>query len=355
MKINNNNKIKDTGQYAIVPLSHLKLLHGLSGADVLVYLALLAHRNKDTDLAYPSAATIQKHTTLSRSAVMRSMKRLKDDGHIIKTDFKYRGVIAYSFDTCTNLDTCTSLDTCTNLDTPTCTNLDTPTCTNLDTQTVKGTDKETNTVLASTDDEILFLLLWEKWNNHNLCMWSADNEPLSEYRMMKNEVIAHLQQNNISKDWCLELQVIDIFIMQQLLKYSNGKEYTGHARLWSGIRVWSGLSKWLSSDTPSYINASKARFKPHMITLQDTHQQRTHEVSIAGTERHDKGLLSSADNNEDVKHFTRTIKDIYEAFEIHEDQKTLEDALSWINEDMNKVLTAEQIETVKQNTTGTKQ
>lgn len=349
MKIHNHNKPNSNGQCAIVPLNQIKTLHGLSGADVLVYLVLLAHKNKDTGLAYPSASTIQQHTMLSRSSVMRSMKRLKDDGHIIKTDIKYRGVVAYQFATCTNLDTCTSSDTCTNLGTPTCTNLDTPTCTNLGTQTVKGTEKK-NTILASTDDESLFLLLWEKWNDHNLCKWSSMNEPLSEYRMMKAEVVGVLEHKRIKKDFCLELQVIDIFIMQQLMKYGQAGTYEGSARVWSGDRVWSGLSKWLCSDTPSYINADKARYKRFMIKLEDKHQEPVHQVSFAGTETRQNDVLESKDDSQEVLHFQNALKDIYEAFELHQDEDTLQNALQWLYEDMNKILTPEQIETVKQTT-----
>lgn len=50
-----------------------------------VYLVIKAHTNLDTGATFPSVATITEQTGLSKSSVIRSLKRLMDEGYVIKT------------------------------------------------------------------------------------------------------------------------------------------------------------------------------------------------------------------------------------------------------------------------------
>ena len=142
--------------------------------------------------------------------------------------------------------------------------------------------------------------------------------------------------------------------MQQWIKENGAKPYTGVARVWSGQRWISGLSKWLSSETASYINAERAKFKPHMITLSKAHHDQTSDHAIAGAEEHTEDDVRTKDGCKVVEEYKKRLTDIYEAFEIHEDESTLKDAVDWLMQEMQAMLTPEQIEAVKQQTkTGT--
>ena len=159
MKNKQNNTDLNCGQYAIVHLNQIKNLNGLSGADVLVYLVLLSHKNKSTGLAYPSTQTIQRHTELSRSSVMRSIRRLKsEDVHLIKEEkTMHAGVKAYSFATSANIDTSVNLDTSANIDTSTSANLDTPPVSDLTPKQVSRTEEENNIGTDSNEDSTVFI------------------------------------------------------------------------------------------------------------------------------------------------------------------------------------------------------
>ncbi len=69
-------------RFAMVPHTLLHLANGklLSGGDWSVLLAVLAHRNTKTGVAYPGIARLVQFTGLSRSQVKRSVRALGKSG-----------------------------------------------------------------------------------------------------------------------------------------------------------------------------------------------------------------------------------------------------------------------------------
>lgn len=341
-----NNHTKTQSQYAIIELQQISQFCGLSGADIQVFLTYKAHQNKETGLSWPSVKTIQQYTLLSRSSVMRAIRRLKQSNFIIPTTTKHKGVVAYSFGTGVNIDTGVKSDTGANIDTSQVSDL------------VHKQVKEqqiTNPITASTDhmdtglaeladDDKLFLLLWEKWNTQKICQWSSmTGEPLKEYRQAKHTAMQHLKSKGITKDWCNELQCIDIFLMQQLIKArGNNQRYEGPAKLWSGVRWCSGIQKWLMSETPSYINASKQRLQPYAICL----SRQTTEAAIAEPSRHQERVQDTKIMSEDVQDFINTLNGIFSEFYETQDESVFNAAYEVVKEDMQQRLTPEQIDIV---------
>lgn len=345
-KLSNNNHAKTQRQYAIIELQQISQFCGLSGADIQVFLTYKAHQNKETGLSWPSVKSIQQYTLLSRSSVMRAIRRLKQSNFIIPTTTKHKGVVAYSFGAGVNIDTGVKSDTGPNIDTSQVSDL-------VHKQVIE--QQITNPITASTDhmgtglaeladDDKMFLLLWEKWNTQQICQWSSmTGEPLKEYRQAKYTAMQHLNEKGITKDWCNELQCIDIFLMQQLIKArGNNQRYEGAAKLWSGVRWCSGIQKWLMSDTPSYINASKQRLQPYAICL----SRQTTEATIAEPSRGQERVQDTKVMSEDVQEFVDTLKGLFEEFFETQDESVFNLAYEAIKEDMTQRLTPEQIDIV---------
>ena len=273
--MNDNNKSKSIkSQYGKIHKEDIISLQGCSGSDVLTYMVLLYHASIKR-ISYPSCKRIVSFTGLSRGSVMRSIRRLKDKNIIEPVGYTLGGVVKYQLP-CISSDTppCNKSDTgCNEADTSPCNESDTPPCNKSDTSPVsklipiteKITEKKNNLLIANTADEKLFCLLWDKWNDDALCKWESI-DALQDYLLLKEQVLNHWQTNSIKKELCFELQIIDIFLLEQKELLAN-KSYTGEPRLWAKRNWFEGLIKWLKSPTPSRISPNRKKFIPHCIKL----------------------------------------------------------------------------------------
>ena len=274
-----HNKSKsDSCQYGIIYKSDIKALNSSTASEALVYMTYILHASKDNRTAFPSYTTIQNLTGLSRSSVLRAVRKLQDKGLLTKYAMTPTGVNIYKLlgvitDTPVNTDTRITDDTRSTDDTPPSVNDDTSPVSQMTPITSKVTEKNNNCLkLANTKDEKLFMLLWQKWNKNPLCLWDSDS-PLKEYKLMRDSILALWKANKIQKDLIYEIQIVDIYLMQSEESITGGKEYTGHARLWAGPKWISGIEKWLSSATPSYLNSQRKAYIPRCIKLEIEEQK----------------------------------------------------------------------------------
>ena len=308
--INNANQKKS--QYTKMHLEEIKRLKSLSASDILVFMVLRCFENKNTRESYPSVKTIIEHTGVSRGSVLRAFKKLQKKSLIKEEGLTQNGVKRWSFTGITS-------------DTREVSHLiqggitsDTREVSELIHKSNKLTKKEIANCKASKeeeladllDDEKLFLLLWEKWNTKNICKWSSSN-PLQDWREIKKETHDQIKD----KDLITELTCIDIFLMQQLISKTGGKEYTGVPLLWSGARFIAGISRWLSSSTPSYINAKKKQFLRYAISLQEGDQ----DMPIAEESSASEELEENQAGSSIIKSFENRLTLIYEDFQKHND------------------------------------
>ena len=247
-------------QLAILTKEELISLQKLSAADIKVYLALALHRN-GYGLAYPSVTTISAISGSTRATVLRSISKLKEKSLIEARGKTYTGVIKYCVG---GIETDTGNETDTGIETDTGEvskrirggiETDTGGVSERIPRTAKRTTKRTTNLtastntskLAETEDEKLFVLLWEKWKPVHL--WEHPF-PLIRYRDIRAKIT--------DRDMCNELQCIDLFLL-----YNSG----------SGRMIWgkkqflnSGLLNWLKSDTPSN-NKSIAKYRPYLSKM----------------------------------------------------------------------------------------
>ena len=325
MQIENNVQRKQV-QYTKMFLNQVKSMKGLSGSDIMVFLVLKCFENKDTRESYPSVKTIIEHTGISRGSVLRAFQKLKDKG-LIKAEGKtHLNVNRWSF-TSIRSETTPSIkpDTTPVSDPrPPSINPDTTPVSDLIYKSNKLTAKEITNItvsteetclLAETDDEVLFLQLWEKWNQHNLFKWSCIDTPLMEWRSIKKDVKDSIKD----KDLLNELVCIDIFCMQQWMNKTGGKDYSGSPAVWSDQRWIAGITKWLSSETASYINAQKKPYLKYAISLERPASQMVNAQAVTPPEAVQK---KQGDNKVDDV-WRKRLMSIYEAFDQHGNQHLL--------------------------------
>lgn len=334
-------------------LSEIKSMKGLSASDIMVFLVLKCFENKDTRESYPCVKTIIEHTGLSRGSVLRAFQKLKDAG-LIKPEGKTPlNVNRWSF---TGIRSDTSL-----VSDPIHPSIrtDTSLVSDLIHKSNKLTEKETTNIkvskqkdessgvdgvdsaglLAETDDERLFLQLWEKWNGHTLFKWSSVVSPLEDWRTIKGDVKDCIK----SKDLLNELVCIDIFCMQQWMKKTGGKDYSGSPLVWSDRRWMSGIIKWLSSETASYINAQKKPYLKYAISLHRTSSQMVNTQAESTPE----DVQKKQDDNKVDEGWKSRLMSIYEAFDEHGNQHVLKSDFKQLYDSLISSCTKEELNTIK--------
>ena len=355
MHVENNPKKKQM-QYSKMYLNQIKSMKGLSGSDIMVFLVLKCFENKDSRESYPCVKTIIEHTGISRGSVLRAFQKLKDKG-LIKPEGKTPlNVNKWSFAGIRS-DTTTVSDPI-----PPSISPDTTPVSDLIHKSNKLTAKETTNLkvskqtededeasgvdsaglLAETDDERLFLLLWEKWNGHNLFKWSSLVSPLEDWRSIKEDVKDSIKD----KDLLNELVCIDIFCMQQWYQKTAGKEYTGVALVWSDQRWMSGISKWLSSDTPSYINAQKRPYLKYAISLDRPSSQIVNAQAVTPPE----DVQKTPADKIDISQWENRLMALYDDFDQHGDQSLLEQHFKTLYDLMISNCGPKEMKTIKADT-----
>ena len=352
LMLNQNNPKQNKVQYTKMHLQEIKRLQSLSASDILVFMVLRCFVNNSTRESYPSVKTIIEYTGVSRGSVLRAFKKLKQKNIIKEEGYTQNGVKRWSFTGITS-DTGIRTDTGITSDTGGVSELiqggiasDTREVSELIHKSNKLKEKEKDNCKASKEEELadllndekMFLLLWNKWSTQNICKWSSSN-PLQDWRQIKAEVKEHIK----SKDLITELTCIDIFLMQQLVSKSNGKEYTGAPVLWSGARFMSGICRWLSSETPSYINAKKKQFLKHAISLSRTDQ----DMPIAEESSASEELEENQDASSIIKTYENRLTLIYEDFQKHNDMFQMKLDFQDLFHTMNQECTDQEIQTMK--------
>lgn len=272
-KQNNNNKTTKHSQYGKVYLTDITSLRGCSGSDALVYLSLLYHSDM-ARIAFPSISMIMNETDLSRASVKRALKNLKETYSLIKVVARTpSGVNKYRLGGISSEPSIRS-EPRVKPDTPPGSDLDPPPGSDLNHSKEKKLTENINNKAAiaalKTNDERLFLLLWEKWKDNKLCCWASDN-PLASYRIMRDNVISLWKRNKFQKDLEYELIVFDIYLMMAADEITEGKEYQGPPRLYGAGRWVIGLRKWLSSSRKSYMNQQRKIYSRNAISLSVQH------------------------------------------------------------------------------------
>lgn len=254
---------------------------------------------------------------------MRSLRRMKEKNIIESLGVTSAGVVKYrlpciSSDTCTDSDTGVNTDTCTDSDTSPRLNLDTPPVSVLIPKAEKETEKENNLLIASTADEKIFSLLWEKWNQDSLCLWESIDS-LREYISMRDLVLAYWKNQNLNKELVFELQMIDIFLMEQKLSITEGKEYSGSPRLWARRNWIGGIRKWLQSSTPSRLSEKRKRFIPYCIKL-----------SVDSNESQDSGPVEQQPQHNKEESYQEHIKELEALYELLYDCEDLREESGYL-------------------------
>lgn len=323
-------------------LQEIKRFKSLSASDIMVYMVLKCFENVKTRESYPSVKTIIEHTSLSRGSVLRAFKKLKSKDLIKEEGRTISGVKRWSFTGITSDTTHVSHPILPSI-TP-----DTTHVSELIHKSNKLTDNENYNCKASKKelavlaDEKMFLLLWEKWNDHEMCKWTSSN-PIKDWKEIKKEVEHHIK----SKDLIMELTCIDIFLMQQFVsKTSSTGQYSGGAVLWSGARWMAGISRWLSSDTPSYINAKKKRFLKHAISLEGEGA----DMSISEPSITPEAQEGEEEDSSTVMTFQKRLKAIYEDFQKHNDMFQMKLDFQDLHHIMLQECTKQEIKTMKDST-----
>ena len=155
--------------------------------------------------------------------------------------------------------------------------------------------------LASTKDEKIFSLLWQKWNSEALCKWQS-LEPLKEYRMMRGRISALWKSKNINKDLIYELQVIDLYLMEARQDITGGSDWNAAPRLWANRKWLSGIEKWLSSPTPSRVSDKRRQYISNVISLAEPEE--------ASQNQPEQPTSSSADESD--KEYVKDLEALYE-------------------------------------------
>ena len=345
MKTEDNLQIKQM-QYTKMYLKQIKLMKGLSASDIMVFMVLKCFENKNTRESYPSVKTIIEHTGISRGSVLRAFQKLKNKG-LIKAEGKtHLNVNRWSFAGIRTDTTPVSEPI------PPSINPDTTPVSDLIHKSNKLTEQETTNITVSTidntgllaeeDDERLFLLLWEKWSSHNLFKWCSVVSPLEDWRTIKDDV----KDKTKSKDLLNELVCIDIFCMQQWMNKTSGKEYNGPPCVWSDQRWMAGIIKWLSSDTPSYINAQKKPYVRYAISLERTAPQIVNTQAVRPSEDVQKNQADKID----ISEWKNRLSSIYEAFDHHGDSYLLEEQFNETYDLIISSCTPEQMKAIRKDT-----
>ena len=269
-------------QCAMIFKSDIESLQKCSASEALVFMVYALHADKNR-VSFPSSKTIMQITNLSRGSVMRAIKRLKENSIIQPMGQTPFGVVKYKLrctksDTRISSDTCIESDTRPESDTPPRLESDTPPVSDMTPITANIKTNNNNLLIAASNDEKIFLLLWEKWKDDNLCKWES-LQPLKEYRTMRDSILALWKNKNINKDLIYELQVIDLYLMEgkEDITGQNG-EWSGAPRLW-GYRKWvNGITKWLSSPTPSRVSDKRKQYIPNVINIEEPKVDNTPEA-----------------------------------------------------------------------------
>lgn len=323
-------------------LQEIKRFKSLSASDIMVYMVLKCFENVNTRESFPSVKTIIEHTGISRGSVLRAFKKLKERRLIKEEGVTQHGVKRWAFAGITS-------------DTTEVSELiqggitsDTMEVSELIHKSNKLTENENYNCKVSTQelavlaDEKLFLQLWEKWSNHQICKWTSLH-PLKEWKEIKKEVQHEIKGKNLTT----ELICIDIFLMQQLIAKSDPSgEYSGGAVLWSGARWLAGITRWLSSDTPSYINAKKRRFLKHAISLQEEGV----DMSITKPSMTPEAQEEEEEDSSTVMTFQKRLKAIYEDFQKHNDMFQMKLDFQDLHHAMLQECTQHEINTMKDST-----
>lgn len=264
---------------------------------------------------------------------MRGLTKLKDRGAITPVGKTHLGVIKYSLgglssDTCPKSDTGLRSDTCISSDTGGGPKSDTSPVSDL--IHIKHNLKE-NTINTSYStaklerDALLFLKLWQKWNDQNLTKWKA-SDPVKQYISLSRKIVTLWKKRGNKKSLEHELTILDVFLMQKHIDL--GKDYSGPPRFWAGEKWVSGLEKWLSSPTPSHTGGNRKQLLPYAIkiTVEDT--------PAAGQEKELEGPSS------EQKWYLESLSDMLEAYEFHQDKQSLQDAVEWLYDDMRAKLSS---------------
>ena len=339
---NQNNPNQKQRQYTKMFLQEIKRFKSLSASDIMVYMVLKCFENVKTRESYPSVKTIIEHTGISRGSVLRAFKKLKERRLIKEEGVTQHGIKRWSFAGITS-------------DTTEVSELiqggitsDTMEVSELIHKSNKLTENENYNCKVSTGeltvlaDEKLFLQLWEKWSDHQICKWTS-LDPLKEWKEIKKEVQHEIKGKNLTT----ELICIDIFLMQQLIAKSDPSgEYSGGAVLWSGARWLAGMTRWLSSDTPSYINAKKRRFLKHAISL----QEECVDMSIAKPSITPEAQEGKEEESSTVMTFQKRLKAIYEDFQKHNDMFQMKLDFQDLHHAMLQECTQHEINTMKDST-----
>jgi hypothetical protein len=272
---NNDNKSTNPCQYGTITKQDIIGLQGCSGSDALVYMVLCIHAFNGKRIAHPSVTTIRNITSLSRASVLRSLARLRDDYQLITPVGKTKtGVVKYTLggiQSETGIQPETGSNTETGIQTETGRGIQTETGGVSNPIPIKHKTKENivNTSLAKHADEILFCKLWNKWHSHVLCQWRADN-PLQVYRQIRATILQLWKQSKASKDMSYELQVLDIYLMQQTDRINDNGERNTSPRFW-GFDNWpKGVHKWLASTTKSHMGGGRKEYLSKAIHLTST-------------------------------------------------------------------------------------
>lgn len=305
--LNNTNIQQNKNQQcAMIFKSDILLLQKCSASEALVFMVYALHADKNR-VSFPSSKTIMEITNLSRGSVMRAIKRLKENKILNAIGQTPGGVVKYQLAGIKS-------DTCINSDTPPCLESDTTPRPKSDTPHVSElipitANRKANNInclkLASTKDEKIFSLLWQKWNSEALCNWQS-LEPLKEYRMMRDRISALWKSKNINKDLIYELQVIDLYLMEAKQDITGGSDWNAAPRLWAERKWLSGIEKWLSSPTPSRVSDKRRQYIPNVISLKEPEE--------ASQNQPEQPTSSSADEK-DIQIYIQQLNAMYDDIE----------------------------------------